>query len=730
MTDLDASAAAALEAARALYAGRDYVRALGRTRAAIEAFPEDAALWNIHGVLLRQLGRPTEALAALDRAADLAPDLPAARVNAANVLLDLGRVAEAAARFAELARHNPHSAAARAGHGRALLALGQANQAAVELRVATQLDPTVAGVWLRLAEATAAAGGAEAALAVLDEALHLQPDNADLAEGAAALMLRFGAADRLQRHLAAAEQRHEHAAWVQAYWGEMLVERDPAEAERRLRRAGELAPNDVGPPIALAALLSGARGKRPELDLAGAQAQARRAVALGGGDAARLRRLREVLGRLWDFEAIAQLGRGAEIGRALVAAGQPQLLLAQLPWAQTPEDRRELLAQHRLAAAPFEELAQQQPIRRRASVRGGAPIRLGLLSADLRMHPVGLFAEPLFEHPDRRFELHIYDLDPLPPDPLKARFAERAHAVRALAGRPPSDIAQAIAGDGIDILLDLGGWTGANRPEVLAWRPAPLQLSWLGYPLATGFAAVDGFICDAANAPENPEDLGVRPLVLPRSWVAFGRAFAERGAPPVQPRASREGVVFGTTSGAYKYTPAALRAWAAIVRETPGSQFLFIRPEAASSIFRSNVARLFAEQGVDESRLRFEAVSGPAYLQRLGEIDICLDTFPLTGGTTTLDALWCGVPVVTLRGKAFHERIGASILAGAGLEALIADSLPDFAAKARDLALDATGLARLRGGLRERLRVGPLGDAPGFAQVFYDAMAREMAHPR
>jgi protein O-GlcNAc transferase len=170
-----------------------------------------------------------------------------------------------------------------------------------------------------------------------------------------------------------------------------------------------------------------------------------------------------------------------------------------------------------------------------------------------------------------------------------------------------------------------------------------------------------------------------------------------------------------------------LRAWAAIVRETPGSQFLFLRPEAASSIFRSNVAHLFAEQGVHESRLAFEAVSGPAYLQRLGEIDICLDTFPLTGGTTTLDALWCGVPVVTLRGRAFHERIGASILASAGLEALIADSLPEFAAKARELARDTASLAELRAGLRQRLLAGPLGDGPGFAQAFYDAMAREIA---
>lgn len=660
---------AALEEARGLYRAGRHADGEALTARAVVDHPGSAELWNVRGVFLRQLGRPGAAREALERAIALKPDFAGARTNLANVTIDLA------------------------------------------------------------AEAERSGGGVAAAVALLDEALAKDPDAAPLLEAKAMLLRRTGDAAAALLFLEDAAARRPELAWPHALLGQALIEADPARAEAELRRAVAIAPDDRGALAALAGLLAGTIGRRPALSLAEAQALARRAAALGGLNLLQLEALRQVLTRTWDFVGLERLDGFEALGRGWAASGAHAALIAQLPWAAAHADRLELLAQHRACGERLMEPARATPLPSRARRPPRGRLRLGFLSADLRRHPVGYFVEPLFAHPDPAIETFCYALDPGLEDPLKAFFEDRADHFHRLPQAGARELAEVIAADGLDVLVELGGSTGLNKLEALAWRPSPVQVSWLGYPHSTGLPTIDGFVCDPWNRPTDPALLLEAPLELPRTWIALGRSFAADHPEP--PGAARTGpVTFGTANAAYKYTPAVLGAWAEIVAAAPGSRFAFVRPECASGAFRDNVAAIFAEAGVAADHIDFHVAGGGRHMPFYAAIDVSLDTFPLTGGTTTVEALWMGVPVVTLRGEAFHERLSASILANVGLEDLIADDLADYRAKALGLAKDADRRRELRFGLRERLRLGPLGDAEAFARAFHGLMSRAGAQVR
>jgi predicted O-linked N-acetylglucosamine transferase (SPINDLY family) len=335
---------------------------------------------------------------------------------------------------------------------------------------------------------------------------------------------------------------------------------------------------------------------------------------------------------------------------------------------------------------------------------------------------VGYFVEPLFRHLNRRrFEVFCYGFDRAAPDALQGFFETRASAFRRMGELASRAAAERIAADDLDVLIELGGSTLGNRLEVMAYRPAPRQASWLGYPHSAGLAAIDALICDPFNVPPDRSLLVETPLILPRSWIALGPATFNDQVPIATgtPEARNGALTFGTANNPYKYTPAALRTWAEITAAVPGARFAFIRPEGASEAFRGNVLRFFEAAGVGAERVVFHAVRG-AHLAWYDEVDISLDTFPLTGGTTTTEALWMGVPVVSLKGPAFYERLSWSILANAGLLELVADDLAEFRRIALELAADRERRTALRSGMRARLQASPLGDTEGFARDFFE----------
>jgi predicted O-linked N-acetylglucosamine transferase (SPINDLY family) len=429
-----------------------------------------------------------------------------------------------------------------------------------------------------------------------------------------------------------------------------------------------------------------------------------------------------ILWRTGYYADARALGGVAELGREVALHGAPELLLHQLARIETDADRLEVVRQHQLWGERIERSADAPaPRPPRDPPRG--KIRLGFLSSDLRHHVVAFFAQPLFEFLDPRFEIYCYSSFRGAPDLAQQWITGRSTAYRIL---PVDDqeAAEVVAADDLDLLIEMGGTTSLSRPGVLARKPARLQASWLGYPQSLGLAAIDFIVVDPYLAPPRRELLLETPLKMPACWICMAPA-AFQPVPaldPVPPVERTGQVTFGTANDPYKFNPRLLRTWARIVAATPGSRFMFLRPEAGARSFRENMARHFAQEGVGVERLDFRPVRGgirPIYR----EMDIALDTFPLTGGTTTCEALWMGVPTVTLVGEAMFERLGWSILNNAGLADLAATTVEDYVRIAVDLAASPARLSELRQGMRSRLGLMPLGQPRPFAQAFYDLMA-------
>lgn len=652
------SADAALARARELYRAGTFAAGVAFTTAAIAAHPRSADLWNVHGAMLRMTGEPQAALAA----------------------------------FGEALRLDPAHGAARANRG---------------------------GAFLDLAKARNEAEGPAAAEAVLDEALGLDPENLALLEAKAAVLRAAGARDRAEAFLAALVARRPEIGWAQLQLGDVLSERGDAAAEAHLRRARALEPASLDALVGLVQHLARTKGPEAGNALDEAHRLARAALGLGALTPQQAKVLRDVFAQVCDFEAAERLGDFRTLGRAWAQAGLHTALFRQLSRVRTDADRRELLEEHRICGRAMVARAERRPIRRPAPRPPGEKIRLGFLSSDLRRHPVGYFAEPVFQHLDpSRFELFCYAFDPGPADAMQSAFAARS-TFRRMPDATAREAAQVIADDDLDLLIELGGSTHMNKLEVLAWRPAPRQASWLGYPHSEGLPTIDGLICDPFVAPADATLLAEAAWRMPRSWIALGSTFSDAFViDPTPPEVCKGCLTFGTANNPYKYTPEVLATWASIVAATPGSRFAIVRPEAASAVFREHIIRAFAAGGVSADWIDFHPVRHE-HMPIYNEIDISLDTFPLTGGTTTVEALWMGVPVVSLRGPALYERLSASILSNAGLAEMIADDLGGYRAIALRLAADGQGRAALRSGLRERIRRSPLGDTAAFARDFY-----------
>lgn len=351
------------------------------------------------------------------------------------------------------------------------------------------------------------------------------------------------------------------------------------------------------------------------------------------------------------------------------------------------------------------------------------------MSSDLRHHPVSYFALPLVEGFDRaRFDLYCYSWNSGPADRVQRHIAAKSTAFRLHPDVSDRDAAATIANDGLDMLFELGGTTHMNKLRVMCRRPAPRQASWLGYPHSAGPGSIDYIVVDPHLRPPDPALLIERPFELPQTWVALGTlGFNDRTAiEPGTPEERRRCVTFGTMNNPYKYNPACLQAWAAILRAVPGSRFLFVRPEGATAPFRANMRSAFAEGGIDPDRIEFTAVRG-THLPHYNSIDIALDTFPQTGGTTTCEALWMGVPTVTLVGEAFFERLSYTNLLNAGLPGLCCFDPARYVQTAIELAADPELRAGWRHTLRRQIRRSPLGRTDWFTTAFFDTAARIVA---
>jgi predicted O-linked N-acetylglucosamine transferase (SPINDLY family) len=343
----------------------------------------------------------------------------------------------------------------------------------------------------------------------------------------------------------------------------------------------------------------------------------------------------------------------------------------------------------------------------------------------LRRHAAAYFIEPVLAHHDpARVEVYCY-AEVETPDDVTVRLRGLVEHWRDTAGLSDEAVANLVHRDGIDVLVDLAGHTTGNRLLVFARRLAPVQLSYLGYPHATGLAAIPFLVGDAVTDPERePAAAGEDVVRLPGCFCCY--APPREVAPSPDLPADRAGeVTFIALHKLENLNDAVLDLWARVLETVPGSRLLLAR-DSLHGRTAERLAGRFAERGVASARLVLERVSpeGQAHLRTYDRGDVALDVFPSNGHTTACEALWMGLPVVALRGSHHAARMTASVLACLGLEELVADTPEGYVQIAAALAADRARRAELRAELRQRMLASPLCDGAGLARRLEEAYAR------
>lgn len=362
------------------------------------------------------------------------------------------------------------------------------------------------------------------------------------------------------------------------------------------------------------------------------------------------------------------------------------------------------------------------------SIVPGRRLRIGFVSGDFRRHSVSYFVFGCLSRLSRsEFELWAYFNHPKP-DVRTADFKSLFYGWRDIDGRTDADVAQQIREDGIDILVDLSGHTSHNRLAVFAEKPAPIQVGWIGYPNTSGLPQIDYRVTDAYADPEGEADAYCVEKLwrLPSSFLCY---LPPESAPPVAdaPCLSRGHVTFGSFNNRMKVGDDCLALWAKVLHAVPDSHLLL------KSIFgvdeldaRNAMLDHFETLGIARDRIRIELArnSQEEHLAMYGEVDIALDTYPYHGTTTTCEALWMGVPVVSRAGDRHASRVGVSLLNNAGLADLVAESDEQFVEIAAQLAADFDTLNTIRGALRDVVKGSRLTDESAMAHDLSDALRR------
>jgi predicted O-linked N-acetylglucosamine transferase (SPINDLY family) len=583
---------------------------------------------------------------------------------------------------------------------------------------AARIDPSRADYLNTLGVANQAMGNIAEAEDSFRGALSLKPDYA-------AAHNNLGIALRDLKRPQEAEQSFHEAVRIQPGYAEAHNNRGNAlselglleKAERSLRKAIRIRPDYAEAHGNLGIVLRGMR------KLVEAERSTRRALALKPDYAEAFNDLGVVLfglGRLPEAEDGYRQALSLNPGLA-VAQGNLAFLLNCV----SGRSAAEIHAAHREFALRFCPPAESPP---HANARDPERrLRVGYVSADLRRHSVAFFIEPVLAGHDRaNFEIFCYS-NSAHADDVTERLKSCADQWRDVSALDDEALANLVREDAIDILVDLGGFSANNRLTVFARKPSPVQATWLGYPTTTGMQQMDCRISDWVVDPEGAEGLSAERVVrLPGSYFCYGGPGLEPevGTQPVL----RDGrVTFGSFNNLSKIDPETMRLWVRVLDALPDSRLVLKSGPLAEKLTAEDVRRRFEALGLARERLILSGWKAGLneHLQAYRDVDIALDSYPYNGATTTCEALWMGVPVVSLAGETHASRMGASILGAVGLQELVAQTPDQYLDIATGLARDPARLAALRAGLRARMRASALMDAQGFTRDLESAY-REM----
>jgi len=678
--------------------------ALKELRGLLNAFPDHAAASHLAGALSFERGDPQAARNYLTKAVMLAPREAQWHSDLAHVLSSMSDH-EAAIHHARIAVELDASLSDGHNHlGNALLAVGKLEEAERHYRAAVAQNPNDPWFQLNLAVCLQQRNGLEEAEQLYRKVIQLSPQDSTAYANLGSLYLQ---------------------------------RRRPEEARAVLYRAVELHPKDVSAlnnlGIALLELrrAAGARGLFERVlvldpEFQGARANLLKALSAAGelSDAhlqhkdtlpTVLRALQSNCSFVRRNEVANLLSSSIVAGRELSAQSSESALLA-LSYEDLPENL--LLNCHRAWASSVQsEIGATAPLAGEPKIRHGRhKIRVGYLSPDFRQHAMAFFVAPIIENHDRSsFEIYCYY--------TMSKFDDWTRSIESHADHficvhtlDDHQLAQRIRDDGIDILVDLAGHTFGNRLGAFVYRPAPVQATYLGYPNTTGLDAVDYLLADRftslASEGLGPEEL----LVLPEGLLTYPKSaiFTRAVRPPCLERGH---VTFGSLNNLSKISETSIRMWASVMQRVPGARLLVAYDGADTDVVQANLCRVFEQQGIAKQRLSFAGRRPRSEFVKLyNEVDVMLDTYPYTGTTTTCEALWMGVPVITRSGTSIRSRVTGSILKVIGAEHLIAQTEEQYVERAVALARDLDSLASLRLELPERMRQSEVGQPDRFTR--------------
>jgi predicted O-linked N-acetylglucosamine transferase (SPINDLY family) len=540
-------------------------------------------------------------------------------------------------------------------------------------RAILQLEPEHADSLHLLGVIALQTGNLTAALALVQRAVTLRPDAAICRNNLGQVLERLGRDDEAARCYEAA------------------IALDPGYAE---------AHNNLG-------YLRARQDRLPD-----AEALYLKAIALDPGYAEPHANRGNLLKDRGELDAAIGCYRRAIELRPELSALHSNLLLTlhYHPGYSAADLEREHRAWAKRHVAPLEAARRPHPNDRDPDRR----LRVGYVSPDFREHPVARFVLPLFrEHDRRQVEVIAYS-DVTKPDAVTALVRNQADRWRDVAMLDDEKLAEVVREDGIDILVDLAAHSGHNRLLMFARKPAPVEVTYLAYCSTTGVDAIDYRLTDRfLDPPGEASHYTETSIHLPHCYWCYSAPPLSNSARPATER--RTGPpTFGCLNNFAKVTAVTLDLWTRLLERVPEARLLvYARTEA----HRDRVRRALRAAGIEESRAAFVGLQPLAeYLETYGLIDVALDPHPYGGGTTTCDALWMGVPVVSLAGRTAVSRAGSTLLSNVGLEQLVARTEAEYVELAAGLIRDERRLAELRRELRRRIESSPVMDAPQFAR--------------
>jgi predicted O-linked N-acetylglucosamine transferase (SPINDLY family) len=704
------------EARRHLAAG-EYPQAEALARAVLADDPRDVGGLHLLGVLAFVGKQPEASLELLQQAAEIEPENDEIRLALGNTLMILRRFDEAAAAYAQVIAKRPDNLLALRNMAAALRAQERLAESIEAARKFVAQRPDVAEMQVTLAQTLQQAGRLEEAVKVYETAVMLQPGDADLLNMQAIALSGVG---RFEQAIAACNR----AIALRPEFPEAFINLGNALHDRGYRDAAMAAYRQT---IALRPDYAEAHNNlghtlstigRPDE----AVEELRRAIALRANYGEAYTNLAGALADRGEAEqSTAAYWRAVELNPT---SSQVHGNLLYSLYFHPDYDAHAILKEHRVWADRYARPLASGILPHRNDRDPERRLRVGYLSPDFCTHVVGWNLLPLLEHHDHsKFEVYCYS-NVRRPDSFTEKIRVCADVWRDINALSDEAAARLIREDKIDILVDLSLYMAANRMLVFARKPAPVQVTYLGYCGTTGLDTIDYRISDPYfDEPDGDcSCYSEHTLRLPRTYWSYrpGGPTPEVGGLPARKAGH---VTFGCLNALRKVNDPVLQLWARVMNAVSGSRLLINSPVGRA---RQWITRVMGAGGIDASRLEFVGFQPwPAYIELYNRIDIALDPFPCNGGITTCDGLWMGVPVVTLHGHTAVGRAGSSILHNVGLPELIASSQEEYVKIAAELAGDLGRLEGMRRGLRDRLRRSPLMDAPQFARDV-EAAYREM----